>query len=180
MNDNNLIIYETSWIINRIYSVSDSIRGLVTDQTLFEERCITRIGEYLSKDFTRTRHRRYIERMIGEVATSVIERNKNEYAELFSTLSAEQEDGEGQEIEFEPVDVLANVESEVIRNETIALLAEGDCKKSMVLQSWADGNGNVMEISRSLARSFGGNIESHRKSVSRFRTECRNRLATAI
>lgn len=180
MSKNNLIVYETSWIINRIYEVSDNVRGLVTDQTLFEERCIKRVGEYLSKDKERYKHRRYIERLINEVATSVVDRNKNEYAELFSTLLAEHEDEEEQEIEFEPEDVLANVESEVIRNETIALLAEGDRIKSMVLQSWSDGNDNNASISRTLASTFGGNAESHRRAVNRFRTECRKQLTTAI
>lgn len=180
MSENNLIVYENGWVINRIYEVSDRIRGTLRDQTLFEGRCIGRVGEYLSKGPERVKHKRYIERMINEVATSVIERNKNEYAELFSTLSAEQEDAEGQEIEFEPLDVLANVESEVIVKETIALLAQGDRKKSMVLQSWADGNDNITSISRTLASTFGGNTDSHRKSVNRFRTECRKKLTTAI
>lgn len=177
----NLIVYESSWVIDRIYEVSDSIRERLTDQTLFEERCITRVGSYLKGDPTRINHKRYIERLIGEVASSVMERNRNEHAELFSTLTAEQGDQEdGDEIEFEPEDVLANVESEVIQKETIELLAENDRRKKKILESWSLGNANGSQISRSLARSLGGDETAHRRYIQRFRNACRDTLSQAI
>lgn len=181
MGEEIIIVYETPWVINRIHSVSDRIRGRVVDQTLFEDRCIKRVGGYLIGDTSRTENRRYVDRLINEVAAEAVRRNKREEAELFSTLIADEEEGEEvPEIEFDPIDVLANVESEIIAKETVALLAEGDLKKEFVLQSWADGVSSVLEISRSLARSYGGNVETHRKSVNRFRTFCRTELSMAI
>src|SRR5690625_4687094 len=176
--DNSFIVYQVSWIIERIYEVSDQLRTSVKDQTHFEERCINRISRYIKGDPRREKHRRYIEGMIQREASDFLSWCQKEDASIFTELVIE-DDGE-QEIEFEPLDVLANVESEVIRNETVTLLAEGDCMKSMILQSWADGNDNIASISRSLARSFGGNVESNRKAVNRFRTTCRKQLSTAI
>ena len=175
---NNLIVYENGWIIQRIYEVSDRIRDKLTDQTLFEERCIKRITDYLLICETNKRNKRYIERLINEVASAVIERNRNEYAELFSELSTESE--EDKEMEYEPIDVLADVESEVIKRETVTLLAENDCRRLTVLEGWAIGNTNDNQISRALARTYGGNPESHRKFIQRFRLRCREQMSAAI
>src|SRR5690554_266790 len=175
---NILIVYKNEWILNAVYETSDRIRGKVTDQTLFEERAIKRVGEYLLQNKENRRNKRYIIRIINEVAKSVVERNKNEQYTLLTELIYTNEDGE--EVEFEPVDVLADVESEVLKKETIDLLAKGDRRKLKVLESWAVGNKNDKQISRTLASTFGGNPESHRKYIQRFRKDCHNILATAI
>src|SRR5690625_4541972 len=174
---NNLIVYENRWIIEEIYSVTDRIRNKVTDTTLFEERVINRISEYLHKKEANKKNSRYIIRMINEVARSVVNRNKNEHAQTFSELTTVDCDGES--IEFEPIDVLANVESDVIAKEMAALLAQDDRRKTVV-EAWTDGNTNTKSISRTLARTFGGNVESHRKFVQRFRNECHALLDVAI
>lgn len=177
MVKNSLIVYEVAWVIRRIYEVSDKIRTSLVDQTLFEERCIERVGEYLNKDKDNKQHRRYIERMIKEVASSVSTRNKNEHAELFISLSTGNDEEE--EIEFEPVDVLTDVESEIMKQETIALLTQDDRSKK-VLEAWSIGNTNNTEISRMLTHTMGGKTETHRKFIQRFEKECRDKLATAI
>lgn len=176
---NNLIVYENDWILERIYEVSDRIRDKLVDQTLFEERCIKRVSGYLSICETNKRNRRYIERLINEVASAVIERNRNEHTSLFSALIITEGD-EGEEVEFEPQDVLANVEEEVLAKETATLLAQDDCRDKMILRYWLIGNTNSAYISRSLARTFGGNDKSHRVYVHRFRESCRKHLETAI
>jgi len=173
-----LEVYKNKWLIDRIYFTSDKIRGKVVDQTLFEERCINRVGEYLLKDVNNIKNFNYIMRMINEVACSVINRNKNEHAEYFSSLT-KYDDGGG-EIEFEPDDDLTDVESEVIEKDMVALLAQNDHKKLKVLEGWQIGNTNDKQISRTLARTFGGKSESHRKFIQRFRDSCRNKLNTAI
>lgn len=178
MVNKNLIVYKNKWIIERIYAVSERIRNKVTDQTLFEERCIKRVAEYLALDESNSKNKRYIDRLINEVASAVVERNRNEYAELFTELN--RTDDEGDEIEFEPQDVSANVEEDVIQRETAALLAQGDCKKEKILGFWVIGNTNSTHISRSLARTYGGNIESHRKYIQRFRKSCAEQLKSAI
>src|SRR5690625_7828477 len=102
MINKNLIVYKNEWILEEIYKVSDRIHNQVTDSTLFEERSIRRVAEYLHREIDNIKNRRYIIRIINEVASSVIERNKNEHAQLFSELTSEDEDGS--EIEFEPID----------------------------------------------------------------------------
>lgn len=178
MVENNLIVYQTEWIITRIYEVSERIRHKVTDQTLYEERCIKRVADYLAQDKTNKRNKRYIERLINEVAAAVVTRNKNEHADIFTSLAIEDDDGE--EVEFEPQDVLTDVESEVIQKETAAKLTQGDCRKELILGYWTIGNTNDKQISRSLTRSMGGNAESHRKYIQRFRKSCATELTAAI
>lgn len=175
--ENILVVYENDWILERVYTVSDRIRGRITDQTLFEERCIKRVADYIAVKEENIRNRRYIEKLINEVASAVIGRNKNEHATIFSELSTE--DDEEDEIEFEVEDVLADVESEVMVKEMTALLAQDDHSKKLILGYWTMGNTNNAYISRSLARTKGGNEESHRKAIQRFRKSCRE-LLTAI
>ena len=171
-------VYENDWIIRKVYEVSDGLRSLVADQTKFEERCINKVAEYLSGDKERINHRRYIERLIYREASSYKDRGKKEDAELFTTLATFGDDGEL--IEFDPEDVLADVEGEVLTKETVALLAQDDRRKELIVGSWKLGIDNNSEISRLLAQSIGGNPESHRKFIQRFRADCREMLATAI
>ena len=173
-----LIVYENEWLLERVYQVSDSIRNVLTDQTLFESRCIKRLGEYLNKDKRNIKNRMYLERIINEVAKTSIKRNKNENYQTFSELLAE--DSEGKTVEFDPIDVLADVESEVIKKETATMLAQGDCRKKKIVELWIIGNTNNAYISRTLARSFGGNEESHRKYIQRFQQSGREFLEAAI
>jgi len=178
MINTSLIVYENDWIIRRIYEVADGLRTVIVDQTKFEERCINRVARYLNGDKSRTSHRNYIERLIQQEASDYRRRGKKEDAELFTTLATFGDDGE--EIEYEPEDVLADVEGEVIAKETAALLAQDDRRKELIVGSWTIGNDNNSEISRLLAQSIGGNSESHRKFIQRFRADCREMLATAI
>lgn len=178
INNNSLIVYENEWIIQRIYEVGDGLRTAVVDQTKFEERCINRVARYLNGDKSRTSHRNYIERLIQQEASDYRRRGKKEDAELFTTLATYDDDGE--EMEFEPEDALTDVEDEVIARETAALLAQDDRRKEMIVGSWTLGIENCSEISRLLAQSIGGNPESHRKFIQRFRADCREYIAEAI
>lgn len=178
INNNSLIVYENDWIIRRIYEVADGLRTVIVDQTKFEERCINKVARYLNGDESRTSHRNYIERLIQQEASDYRRRGKKEDAELFTTLATFGDDGE--EMEFEPEDVLADVEGEVLARETADLLAQDDRRKELIVGSWKLGIDNSSEISRLLAQSIGGNPESHRKFIQRFRNDCREALAEAI
>jgi len=186
MYKNNSIVYENPWIIEAIYETSDRIRGELTDQTLFEERAIRRVSGYLQTERGSEKHRRYIQRLIGEEASDAIRRNKNESAVPFSEVDVEGEEDD-EELEFEPYDLHtldkgfgeSLIESDVMAKEMAALLAQDD-RRSKILDSWKLGNDNIASISRLLAQSFGGNKESHRRFITRFRDECRQRLQTAI
>lgn len=177
MKNEEIVVYEVPWIIRRIYEVSDNLRSKVVDQTKFEERCIKKIARYIVPDAKRMKHKRYIERLIQREAKCYIDESKKEHGEIFSSLVDVGEDGE--EIEFEPIDVLANVESEVMAKEITALLAQ-DGRRKIVLDAWIIGNTNGKSISRTLARTFGGNVESHRKFIQRFEKECSERLSAVI
>lgn len=168
------IVYQNKWLIDRIYQVSDKIRSKVTYQIDFESRCIKRVAEYLALSDSNIKNRQYIEKMINEVASSVIKRNKNEHYSCFNELSYQDEDNS--EIEFDPEDVLADVEAELINKETINLLAEGDRQKKVILEAWSLGNTNNSLISRTLADVLGGKPESYRKSINRFKKSCADRI----
>lgn len=176
--NNSLVVYQESWIVSRIYQVSDEMRTKISDQTKFEERCIGKVAEYIKGDRNRLKHRRHIEWIIQREAHDYLSWAKREHANLFVDLTIEEDQDYGEEeIEFEPEDVLANVLSDVLTKETTDLLAQGDRIKKEIVGHWAIGNSNVASISRMLAHSFGGNEESHRKSITRFRRNCRQVLS---
>src|SRR5690625_2748675 len=134
VNNNSLIVYEDAGIIRSSCEVGEGLRTAVVNQTKFEERCINRVARYLNGDKSRTSHRKYIERLIQQEASDYRRRGKKEDAELFTTLATYDDDGE--EIEYEPEDVLADVEGEAISKETAALAAEDDRRKAMIVGSW--------------------------------------------
>lgn len=74
-------------------------------------------------------------------------------------------------------DPLARAEDTVLFKEKITLLAEGDHRKELILLKWSEGE-HDKNISELLAQRLGGKSESHRKFIGRFKTECKNRLAT--
>ncbi|MFL1672152.1 hypothetical protein [Paenibacillus dendritiformis] len=76
-------------------------------------------------------------------------------------------------------DVLADVEEVVLFKEKIAFLAEGDSRKEVILRAWSEGFENESELAALLAQRFGGNAESQRKFIRRFRKSCRKRLLVA-
>ena len=184
-DNHELLVYELKWVLNVIYEVSDRIRGRLTDQTKYEERAINRVGRYLAIDKRNRYNKQYIIKLIEEVASSVIDRNKNEHYDLFTDLS-EQDEETYEMIEYEPLDEMtasdyrySEVEDEVIAKKTAALLAQ-DNRRMKIIKAWLIGNTNTSDISRTLARSLGGNVEGHRKFIQRFEKECRERLSTAI
>ncbi|WP_077297392.1 hypothetical protein [Virgibacillus pantothenticus] len=172
-----ILVYKQDWLISRIYEVSDRIRHKITYQTDFEERCIELIGNYLSLDKNNYKNKRYIDLMINKIASdSVNNRYKKEHYEVFSEF-LQDDTSEDEEINLDPPDVLANVEAEIEQKEVTAVLANGDHKKELILDCWTIGNTNGKMIARMLAHTFGGNPESHRKSINRFKSNCSKKLA---
>jgi hypothetical protein len=68
------------------------------------------------------------------------------------------------------------IEDALILKEKIALLAQGDQRKEIILTQWARGATDV-SISQLLAQLFGGKEKSHWRFIMRFKTKCRNLLA---
>lgn len=169
---------ENMWVFDEISKVSDKYHHMVTDPTKIEDRCIRQIGHYLMADENNHKNRKHIKLIIHREFIERMNYSKREDSIKFSELSDCNDNDE--ETEFEPEDVLANVEDKVLAKEMTILLAQDDHQKKMILGYWLIGNTNNALISRSLARTFGGNEKSHRVSIYRFRESCRDQLATAI
>lgn len=174
-----LICYRNKWIADEVYKYSAKISSKVTDTSIVENRIMQAVGKYLTEDVTRIKNRAYILKMIQREAYAALKRNRNEHAVHFADIGYE--DDTGEIIEYEPTDVLANVESDFSAKETITLLAKDDRKRSLILNAWANGFTNDKALSETLASFFGGQARSHRIYIQRFRIECRTTLRpTAI
>ena len=84
-------------------------------------------------------------------------------------------------VPYEIADTSINIENDVLDKldiqEKITLLAQGDLRKELILNAWTDGVTNDLELSRMLAHSTGGSVETHRKYIQRFRMKCQTKLA---
>lgn len=172
------LIYQRKWIVEYVYYLSERERNTITDTSRLEDLIFGRIARYIKGDERKLNHSNIIRKLANQVVKQVRDDYKNESYKLFEEISTK--NNEGEEIEFEPMDVLANVESEVIAKEMTALLAQGDHLLEEIVGYWAIGNTNNASISRSLARTFGGNAESHRRRINRFRHDCRKHLSAAV
>ena len=175
--ENMKAVYEIEWLIERVYKESDKLIGKIADTSKFEERCIKDLAQYLGRAEENKKHRRHLIRMINRHVGQALEIYKTNDSVPFSVLSRKEADNEEKEIEFEPIDVLANVESETIAKEMTALLAQDDHRKKIILGNWITGNDNVSDIARLLAQTIGGSVETHRKYIHRFQKECRKFIA---
>jgi len=171
------VVYEIPWLIERIYRESDKLLRSITEPSRFEERCIQDIGEYLLKNGNNIANKRYLIRMVKRKAEEARRMFKQEESDYYQGIIAVNDDGD--EIEYEPIDELGSVESEAMVNEMTALLGkDGRCKA--ILKAWTIGNTNDRQVSGALGRAFGGNPESHRKFIQRFRNESREQLLEFI
>lgn len=163
---------------------SEQIWYKIENQAEFECRCIRQIEKALH-NFDTKRGK------LKTLITGVILKEKADYlarrTRKLVTMTMDKPvyiDKDGEEIEFEVEDVLANVEAGVIERESVdekaALLAKGDSRRLAILTAWTNGEFNDLELARVLAHSFGGKIDSHRTFVKRFRIECQERLADAL
>ena len=175
--ENIKVVYEISWLINKVYRESDKLIGKITDTSKFEDRCIKDLARYLNLDKSHRKNKRQLIRIINRNAGEFISTYRTEKSISFSVISNYDEEDEDKQLEFDEVDVLANVESDVIAKEMTALLAQDDHRKKVILGNWILGNDNNSDISRLLAQTFGGNEEAHRKFIQRFRKDCRESLS---
>lgn len=179
----NLIFVEKAMsypkVIEAVEEVSSRIWYKIPNITSFEHTCYVNIGKEIDKGIVENVESlaRYI---IKRAAARHVNRSIYEAPKLFSELEIElKRSNEDSDVEFEPEDVLANVENQVLQKEMIALLAQDDRSKK-VLEAWSKGNTNASEISRFLAETLGGKTETHRKFIQRFENKLRRDLAVAI
>lgn len=173
------LIYENTRLLDRITQAVDNVRNKVTNTEILEDRIYKRLSRYIKGNPDKAKHINTLTRMTYETIAEVRNGYKNEHYEHYSNFD-EVNESDGSKTEFEPVDVLADVESEVVTKEMTTLLAQDGHRDKEILNYWLIGNTNSAHISRSLARTFGGNDSSHRVYVHRFRESCREQLSAAI
>ncbi|MDQ9094265.1 hypothetical protein [Bacillus licheniformis] len=149
---------------------SERIAHLIPDFTSFEQECYWRIGKALLAFRDNGREKKaLIQKIIRSVKADFLTGKKRR---IRYDTSFEGEDG----TVWEPEDISANVVGEVLLKEKTALLAQDDPRKKTILAIWNRGCTNDSEISSLLAKRFGGNPESHRKFIQRFRAHCQSQL----
>lgn len=172
---NQEVCYSHPGIIKEVFDLTSEAASIVTDTSRLENDILNDIGSYLMKDPNNYKKRRYIRRIINSKISVAKRRNKLEQATSLSDESFE--DDEGQAVEYEPEDVLADINSGNLEvKETIALLAQNDRRRNLILNAWTKGYTDDRELSSILADTLGGNSESHRKFIHRFRNSCRTQL----
>lgn len=170
VKEQNLIFIELAMqhksVVKLVEQTSNTIWQRLPDVTSFEHTCFVNIGKELAKGNVKSvtaMARMYINR----AAARHLKRTKFERYRSVEEMTDDDTAGN-----FEPTDVLANVESVLEIKEAIALLAKGDRKRDLILTAWLNGSTNDSELSNTLASVFGGQARSHRIFIQRFRIEC--------
>jgi thymidylate synthase len=172
------VVYKNDWLLKMVDSEVAKVRHLITRSDKLETLIIKSLTEYILKDANNINHKRYLGRIIAQKISEAKKKYGTQKVIFLADLS--QDDDEGHAIEYEPVDVLANVDSALEIKETITLLAKDDRRRELILNAWANGITNDTELSDTLAGVLGGQSRSHCKFIQRFRIECRSVLTAAI
>ena len=115
------IIYKNEAIVKMVQEAVDNVGRKITNTDRLEERIYRRISRYIKGCEKRARHHKIIRKFIYETISDYEKRYRTENSIPFSGLERDNEDDGNKEMEFEPIDVLANVESETIAKEMTAL-----------------------------------------------------------
>jgi len=175
MTDKQFECYQYPWILSELQRAVSRVSHQVANTERIERRATARIGEYLKSGEGTYLNRKHITRLIYQETSFALKHSRREYAMHLADLTLD--DGEGQAIEYDPEDVLADSNSGALElEETITLLAKDDRRNKMILNAWANGHTEAKEISCILADALGGNSESHRKHIQRFKKSCRTEL----
>lgn len=170
--------YKHRWILDEVQGAVNQVFWKLTDLDRLQNDILNYVGAYLAQDETNERNKMFVRKLIYRKLNSSLKRNQKEHTIHFANLGIE--DDSGELIEYEPVDVLANVDSALEIKETITLLAKDDRRRELILNAWANGITNDTELSDTLAGVLGGQSRSHCKFIQRFRIECRSVLTAAI
>lgn len=170
-----VVVYEIPWIIEMIHRKVSEVSHLIIRTDKLEQQIVKKVGGYLLSQKGSSSHRKYIMKLIMREISLAKERYAIQHSDFFSDVSYTDE--EGQSLDFEPEDVLANVEvTRLVTEETITLLAQGDRRDHFILNAWTQGYFDDTELSRILADVFPGRATGHRSRIKRFRNECRAKL----
>lgn len=166
------------WYIGLVNKMSLSIWFKVNNECNFEAKCLNEIDGLLKAfDPTYGRFENLARRNIMKIARDYTKNRSTKVAKNTSLDDlSESISGVAKREHLEPIDVLANIESNFETKEIAALLAQGDQRKIVILNAWIDGLNDDSKLARLLAQQFGGKTESHRQAIKRFRSECKTTL----
>lgn len=169
------VVYKHEWAINFAREQVSKVSLEISRTDKLEHRVINQVGNYLLSPSGSIRHKRFIRRLVMQEIETAKRLYRSRATELLADISFE--DDEGQAVEYEPEDVLADINSQELElKQTIELLAQNDRRRETILTAWANGYTDDREISGILADTLGGKSESHRKFIQRFRNSCRTQL----
>lgn len=167
--------YKERWVTDTVRRAVETVAHKIVDTARVERRAMRQVGQYLARDAGNKNNRRHITHLIYREINASLTLYRREQAGHLADLTSNDEDG--QAVEYEPQDVLANVNSGNLElKETITLLAKDDRRRKMILTEWMNGNMDETNISSILADTLGGQARSHCRFVQRFRIECRAEL----
>ena len=173
-------VYELPWLVDCIFRECEKTDVARMDK--LENRVIKEIDGFIAKFPDRAKNKPLMMRRVRKHVAGYKARYAQEQYNVFSSIVTK--DDEGAEQQYEPVDVLANVEVSVIdafeTKRTIDLLAQADRRKELVLTAWAEGIADATYISDTLASVIGGNAASHRVFIQRFKKHCERALESAV
>ena len=165
------IIYEDTKTIQYIRRVVESVSHRIENTERLEEN----IFEQLVKYYSHEKHRSWlrIKYLIDREVKKARQRFEKFTQVSFSELS--RRDGEGEEMQFDREDELALITRKLEGKDDIKKIVSlaTDERKALALKGLFDGV-TVVQISKTLARRYGGKSESHRKLINRFKTDCYN------
>lgn len=173
--------YQKKWVLDAIINAVDKVSCEVTNTYLMEGQVMNYVGRYIAEHDIEAKNKKYITRLIYQKIHRLKTQYRSQHVTHFADLGFE--DDSGELVEFDPVDVLANVDADsIITKETTTLLAKDDRRKEFVLNAWLVGFSNDSELSLVLADEFNDTQPSgHRSFIKRFRNDCRTLLSsTAI
>ncbi|WP_079516570.1 hypothetical protein [Rossellomorea marisflavi] len=155
-----------------IENASRLIEKVSDDPTKFDCRVLLKIKKAIEdptiKDFGG-----YVKTIIGNERSDFLTRRKRKREDISMTAM----EGDGDEDLGYQFKSTEDTEAEVVFKERVTLLAQGDPRKTLVLEQWSKGVSDNKAISELLAQLFGGKATGHRSFIKRFRTECREMLS---
>lgn len=175
--DDQAIVYEAGWLIELISSECGKTN--VVNYHLLEERIIKHIGNYLTKNPSRIKNKRFLRKMAMEKVVTWKELYGNSESMLMDDLNIDQNEDDDEDLTYEPEDLEVDIENDLILKETVALLTQGNRRKEIIVEAWLNGIYNTSKISRMITELLGGKDSSHRIFIQRFTKECLTKM-TAI
>lgn len=159
-----------------IEKASSELELLVDNYAKFDCRIVMKVKRLIETfDIDKHDFLSAVKAIIGNEKAFLINRSKNKPARISKEKMEEGRDGEvGIELRSQYI----SVEDQVIFREKITLLAQGDERKTIILNQWLRGATDV-SISQLLAQRFGGEVNTQWVFLKRFKKKCQRILADA-